>query len=312
MAYNIPCLSYQSVEQSPLVDNSLSPFTIGTNLVLSQVGLTQVSTFTFPNVSSDTLVSQTATQTLSNKTIDAVGTNFLAGIHQASVIRRFGDFNPQANVASGGSQGLMGCLAANTHAGSTFSNQWDATFGQFQRYVTAATANSIGGIISPTTGVGIAATNFPGRWATRIRNNSTSNVRTYAGFTSNASACQSAGAWLGDTPLGSSDSGLMFGYRSTDTTWMIFYNGGTGAMTAASTGVSKDTNFHLLIITWPQAGGSVTFQIDLGTPITITTGLPTTLTGLFCNVIGETTTTSAVTFDMKGPFFELQDCTQFI
>lgn len=305
-------MAYQSVEQNPLTDNSLSPFTIGTNLVLVQSGLTQVSTFSFPNVASDTLVSQTATQTLSNKTIDGVGTNFLAGVHQASVIRRFGDFNPQANVASGGSQGLMGCLQANTHAGSTFSNQWDATYGQFQRYVTAATAGSIGGIISPTTGVGIAALNFPGRWVTRIRNNNTSNVRTYAGFTSNATACQTSGAWLSDTPLGSSDSGLMIGYRSTDTNWMVFYNNGSGAATAQSLGVAKDANFHLLLITWPQAGGQVSFSIDLRTPITISSGLPTTLTGMFCNVIGETTTTASTTFDMKGPFFELQDCSQFI
>jgi hypothetical protein len=310
--YNIPCMSYQSVTTNPETAMATSPFTIGTNLVLVQNGLSQVSTFSYPNLASDQLTSNNSIATLENKSIDGVGVNQLSGIHQASVIRRFGDFNPQPNVSSGGSQGLMGCFAANTHAGSTFSNQWDATYGLFQRYNTAASSNAIGGMISPTVGVGIAAMNFPGRWVTRIRNNNTSSVRTYAGFTSNANACQAAGPWLGDTPLASGDSGLMMGYRSTDTQWMVFYNAGTGPMTSVGTGVLKDANFHLLLITWPQAGGQASFSVDLGTPVTITTGLPTTLTGMFCNVIGETTTTSSTTFDMKGPFFELQDCSQFI
>lgn len=292
---------------NPLTANTLSPLLIGANLILTQSGLSQVSTFSFPNLASDTLVSQTATQTLSNKTIDAIGTNQVAGIHQASVIRRFGDFNPQPNLTSGGNQGLMGCLAANTHVGASFSNAWDATYGLYQRYTTAATSNSQGGIISPTTGVGVAQTNFPGRYVTRVRLSSTSNVRFYSGFTSNTILPTT------DTPLATTDSGLLIGYRSTDADWMIFYNNGGGsALTAISLGVAKDTNFHLLIITWPQAGAQINFSIDLRTPITISSGLPSTGVGMFINNVAQTTTTSAINYDMKGPFYELQDCSAFI
>src|SRR5438105_10385824 len=45
-----------------------SPLTVGTNLVLSQTGLTGVRTFTFPD-STDTVVTLAATQTLTGKTI---------------------------------------------------------------------------------------------------------------------------------------------------------------------------------------------------------------------------------------------------
>jgi hypothetical protein len=152
---------------------------------------------------------------------------------------RWGVFQPFPTVASGGSQGLDGALPTNTHTGSSFSNpSWDVTYG---RYTTAATANSQGGIISPTSGIGPAITNMATRAIARIRLNSTTSIRNYFEFTSNTTLP------ITDTPLGS-DSGVMIGYRSTDSQWRMFNNNGTGPLVATSLGRAIDTNWHTVMI----------------------------------------------------------------
>jgi hypothetical protein len=234
------------------------------------------------------------------------------GIHQGSLIRRWGDFVPNSTITNGGNQGLMGCLVGNTHIGSSFSQGWDTLYGQYQRYTTAATSNTQGGVINPTTNAGTAETNYSARLLARVRHNSSSNVRVYVGFTSNNNS--GAGFTVTDTPLASGDSGLLVGYRSTDTNWMVFNNDGTGAMVATSLGVPKDVGWHLIVINW--SAGATAFQVqlpmDMANPVSITSRYPATTTPLFLNCVGQTTANSAINWDQKGPFFEISDCTAFV
>jgi hypothetical protein len=305
MVTGLPTFAWTAVMMIPPTSNAASPFTIGTQLVLVQTGLSQVSTFAFPNVASDTIVTQFAPQTLDFKTMDAYLNSF-SGVYQSYSIKRVGGFQSIPTVAVAGSQGLDGALAANTHAAASVSQpSWDSTIGLFTRYTSSTSANNNAGIISPTTGIGCCITNMATRIVARVRVNTTTAERLYFGVTSNTVLPKS------DTPLGSGDSGAIIGYNQgtesggTANLWELFNNDASGTMVQQTLGIgNSDTNWHLLQLTWPAGASQITAQVDSNNPITITSRYPAATTGLYFNCVGQNTSTSAITTDIHAAFLE--------
>jgi hypothetical protein len=290
----IPPIAWQAVMMSPLANQLLSPATIGTNLILSQAGLSQISTFVFPNVAADTLVSLLANQTLTNKTMDALNNSFFE-LYQSPIYMRTGGMEPNATTPF-----LDGALNAHTNGG-TITSVWDTTEGLCTLFTNTAVSAAVAGIVSPTTGVGIARNAFYTSVKTRAKVSQITNGNYYFGFTSLNSTVGLASA----TPLGSADSGVIIGWRSTDTNFQIFSNDGTGAMvvTPVAGPIPKDTAFHTLNIMWPGGGGNVIVTIDT-TSTTLTTRIPATTTNQFFSQVCSNSTTTATSPQIKGLFIE--------
>jgi hypothetical protein len=306
----IPPIAWQSVQANPPPAMAQSPFQIGTELFLTQNGLSQPSTFAFPNVSSDTVVGQMAPQTLEFKTMDAL-LNTFAGIYQSPHIKRTGGFEVTPTITAGGTgygQGFDGLLSPYKNTASSVSEpSWDNSYGLFERYTSAATSNSEAGIIwnTSTTAIGTVVTNQATRAIARVRLNQTVTQRLYFGWTSNTALP------ISDTVLGSSDQGVLIGYNQgtesggTAQLWSVFNNDGTGTAVTQSLGIGNaDTNWHLLQIYWIQGGTQISVQVDANNPVTLTTRIPQTGVGLYFACVGQTSANSAITFDIHAAFVE--------
>lgn len=186
--------------------------------------------------------------------------------------------------ASNGNQSTVGTLTSG----------YDTTQGTVVTFSTTATANVNGGIISSTSGIGIGRTLTGIFLKSTQACASTASVRFYTGVTSNNTLP------ISDTPLGSTDSGILIGYRSTDSTWQIFNNDGTGAMIATQiTGpISTDTNYHTVQISIPAGGATATVTLD-STSVVLSSRLPATTTNLFYDNVVQTTTTTAKSMTFK-------------
>lgn len=86
-------------------------------------------------------------------------------------------------------------------------------------------------------------------------NDNTTNSRLYVGF-------NSTGAMAGtDTPLGTTETGILIGYRSTDTNYQIFYNNGAGSpMVVIDTGIPRNVTFNKFVL-WSD-GSSFTWIVN--------------------------------------------------
>lgn len=99
-----------------------------------------------------------------------------------------------------------------------------------------------------------------------------------------------SGLATSDTILASTDIGILVGVRSTDSTFQIFTNNGTGAMTVTNipTVNPKDGNWHLITMKTVFGSSFVTVSIDGNTPVnSSTTRFPTTTQKMaFMSMIG--------------------------
>jgi hypothetical protein len=194
---------------------------------------------------------------------------------------------------SGNSQFLTGMLSAHTATGAgSITTTFDTTEGICTAYATTATGGLNAGLVSGTTGVGVGRRLFGMRAIIRAKIDSTTSARYYFGFTS-ATALP-----ISDTPLASTDHGILVGFRSTDANWSEIHNDGTAAAVVNSLGVAKDANFHTIEINW-SASGNGNAVLD-GSPSSITSRLPTTTTNLFFNAVAQTTTTTARTYTIHS------------
>jgi hypothetical protein len=266
--------------------NIASPLAIGTNLSLSATGLTAVRTFTFPDLT-DTLVALTATQTLTNKTVDAAS-NTLSNVMESPLVKRTGLFVPTISSTGNGTGILQGVTGVGT--GSSAFDSGEGTF--VQQYLSAASANVNCGIISGASAQPIARRSIAMRFVARFAIDSTTSSRVYFGLTS-------AGTLpISDTPLASTDDGVLVGFRSTDTNWTTFRNDGSTGMSTTDLGVAKDAAFHTVEINW-AANGNINIIFD-GSSSVLSAVLPRTSISLFYNLTGQTTTTTQRTFKFRG------------
>lgn len=244
-----------------------------------------------------------ASQTVTNKTMLA-NSNTFSGIAQDPIVKRTGRAQPITPAAAASAINIMtlvGGLNAHTGTGAgTNTITWDTTEGLVAGYVSGAVSGQNIGLVSPTTVGGIARRAF----ATRVRLRSKVDTvagsvsRFYFGFTS-ATALP-----ITDTPLATTDHGIIVGFKSTDTNYTIYSNDGATSVTStAVTGpIAKDTNYHTIEISW-TASGNIIVTFD-GTAQTISTDLPGTTTNLYLNVVAQTATAAARTHSVKGLWFE--------
>lgn len=235
--------------------------------------------------------------TLTGETIDA-GQNTLRQVVQSPILARTGAYSFAGDTTTL----LTGILNKHTEtAAGSKTVAWDANEGQTIALASNAGANVNAGLVSPTTGVGVARM----AWATKVRTRTkcvdlTTNSRFYFGFTS-ATALP-----LSDTPLANGDSGIIIGWRSSDGNFTIINNDGSGAAVAVAVAgpIPIDNAFRTFEINWATGGGSANVIIDnVSTPIS--SRLPAVTTNLFFNQVAQTTAGAvAKTQTIHGTFIE--------
>ena len=202
----------------------------------------------------------------------------------------------QMNVLGNNTANLEGQFIGHTVVGAgSITSVYDTTeAAQVIALATTATANLNAGLVSPTVGIGFGRTLTNLQCTYRGKVSTTSNIRLYVGFTSLATLP------ITDTPLGTGDSGVIVGFMSTDTTFQIFYNDGTGTAQKQAMGVTKDTNYHTIDLNSPFAGSTNwSITLDGGNPVTLNTRIPATTTNLYFNAVAQTTTTTAITHSIR-------------
>jgi hypothetical protein len=323
--------------------------TIGTNIVFSNSGLTAARTFTFPDLT-DAIVTLTATQTLTNKTIngatltgsmlgqptfsggsvfDTLGVFFRSSILHitnpgvtanyvvvASAIAA--DRNITLPLLTGNDQFTFDAFATTltnkTYDGETNTpkNMWPMPSVERVGVWSGINANGTGSgtgvfatginVTGTVTGINPTATEGPTtKYDTGAVSGTGAGIRESTNFFTTAGlnakikfkfAVQqttSCGFWIGfsssgtfwttvDEPLANL-SGVMFGFRSTDSNWTVARNTGSATSTFDTTPFGAfDTNVHTVEITLNGAT-NVTVKLD-ATTATYSTVIPATSTPL--------------------------------
>ena len=211
---------------------------------------------------------------------------------RSPLVKRQGRALPKANTLA-----LDGSLSDHTFGTTgTIANSFDTTEGVVTGIPSTAASGVAVGLVSATTGVGIGRRLFASYATIRCKIDSTTTARFYFGFTS-ATALP-----ISDTPLASTDHGVLIGWRTTDTNFQSFNNDGSAAMVATDLGVAKDANYHTFEISW-TASGNATVTLD-GTASTISTRLPGTTTNLFFFCEAQTSASTARTLTIRGAYVE--------
>lgn len=202
----------------------------------------------------------------------------------------------QLNVLGNNTGNLEGQFIGFTlvGAGSITSVYDTGEAAQVLALATTATANLNAGLVSPTVGIGFGRTLTTMQATYRGKVSATSNIRLYVGFTSLATLP------ITDAPLGTADSGVIVGFSSTDGTFQVFYNDGTGTALKQALGITKDTNYHTIDLNSPFAGSANwNVTLDGGNPVTLNSRIPATTTNLYYNAVAQSTTTTAITHTMR-------------
>lgn len=253
----------------------------------------------------DTFVFASLAQTLTNKTFTGTtfdtSSNSFKGFAQDPTGRRWGLYQPNASGSTNATVGtLTGMLAGHTPSGAgTPSNSWDTTEGLVINHVTAATAETAAGIVSPTDADGMLRFSHPAMMRVRCKVDSTSNVRLYFGVSSDAVLP------LNVTPLAVGDHGILAGFSSIDTNFTARGNDGTGAGGIYDLGTAKNTNYNTFEINWNGNGTSANVIFNgVTTTITNPIDLPDMTTNMFFHFQVQTTTTTARTVSTKGVWID--------
>lgn len=254
----------------------------------------------------DTFVFATFAQTISNKifqgyTLDAA-TNTFKGFAQDPTGRRWGAYQPSASGTTNATVGVLtGVLAGHTPTGGgTPSNSWDTTNGLIINHVTSGSSGSIAGLASPTVSPGMLRRDAAAMIRTRFKVSATSNTRYYVGV-STASTLPTS-----DTPLATSDSGIIAGFTTADANFSARGNDGSGSATVYSLGTAKNTSFHTIEISWTAAGFVKVFLDGAETVIGTAGDLPGTLDNLYFHQQIQTAEAVAKTLSIKGTWLDSQ------
>ncbi len=261
-----------------------SPISIGDNfrLRLADTGLTANRDFTFPDVAGKVAV---------------IGGPDIA---QNPLNKRWGMVQPGYGTAVG-TVGVMDGLCQSftpTGAGSN-TTSFDTTEGKVINYQTSNASGVVAGLLSPTAG-GLGRRLFAGRMVCRFKLDSTTSARFYFGLTSATTLP------ISDTPLATTDHGIIVGFTSADTNYQIRTNDGTTSVTTTQmTGpVAKTaaTAFHTIEISWTASGNYiVTYD---GTAQTISADLPAATADLYANLMVQTSAAVQRTLTLKALYME--------
>ena len=204
---------------------------------------TQTLTYYLPEpigVNDDTLVTNEARATLTNKTID-LANNTVYGVDSLPSNMKTGVV--VCGWATGGNTG-QGLLSGFVDSPAVPSHHTDFTHGTYWRYAAGGTANTAAGIRMPGA---FATKELLCRMRTKTRVVSTANTsRQYVGFSSNPTLAAD------NSPLPSNTSGVLVGWRDSDSNITVFTNSGTSG--ATSTFSPNATN-------QPRAAGVRTFDV---------------------------------------------------
>ena len=269
-------------------------------LRMTDTGLTVDRDYTFPDASGEVGVI-TATQTLTNKTVDTKS-NTLIGVAQNPVYKRWGAYQPMApSTVSGANVGrLEGILTNHVPTGpGTCTNTWDTTEGLLTNLVTTTTINQNAGLVSPTGSIGIIRREQATKMVYRGKLDTVAGgvSRLYFGVSSNNALA------ISDT-IANADSLVLVGFKAGATNYEIYHNDGSGAhATTTVTGtIAKNTSFHTIEIEW-TASGNVVVTFD-GTAQTISTDIPATSTNLFFHCLAQNATAAIRTHSIVGVWLE--------
>ena len=193
--------------------------------ILKGNGTSNFSAVTAPT---GAIVGDTDTQTLTDKTLDIIdGDNDILYSYITNTKRRFGYIE-----ASGESTQTAGPLAAPTITSTSAVTGIIDANGVASQVNTGTTSNTYCGFRSSL--VARTRRDFNFRFIMRFSIATVTNTRFYGGLKSALTAFPAT-----DTPLASGDSGVIFGYRSTDSNGLqVFHNDGSAGVTAVSTGVT--------------------------------------------------------------------------
>lgn len=281
-------IKFQTVDNSStstvLTADNVGDVTIGKNqrLKFSESTQTSAHTITFPDATTLLLGESSA-------------------VSVSPLIKRTGSYQPSSGTTKDTVGRLEGLLSQHTIAGAgTNSNTFDTTEGVLINLATTTGSGENAGLVSPTGGVGVGRRLFAGKAKIRSKVDTVAGnvARFYFGFTSATSLP------ISDSPLGTSDHGIIVGFNSTDTTYKIYHNDGATSVTVDDvTGTPAiSTGFHTIEISW-TASGNIVVTFD-GTAQTISTDLPATTANLYFNAVAQNVTGAARTHTIKGVWVE--------
>ncbi|MBD0328296.1 MAG: hypothetical protein ICV68_17895 [Pyrinomonadaceae bacterium] len=229
----------------------------------------------FPNPTGSTfgtVLTDNSTSAVYNKIINGWD-NTMAGVHMLPGVKKQGTI--QAGGVTGGGSGT-GLLYGFLDLPTTPVRGQEVGFGSFWRYASGTTANTVTGIKLPARWI-MKEWNPYFRAKTRA-NSAGSGTRQYVGLSYETSIPAA------DTPMDNNESGVLVGWRSTDSNYQVFLNSGTSTAsstpTVVNTNVAKASSIRQIEIDFIDGGTTVKVRILSGNALTehyaqtFTTNLP--------------------------------------
>ena len=239
-----------------------------------------------PNFATNTIMIEHLATGTSVKYIDAKPA-VLTQVTKNPFYRKYGWY--QVGITEQAAGILSGVDLTGT---ATFAS--DSFQGRTASKDTGITANSRAGINAAASGmVALTCRRLNPTIKAHIKFASTASARGYFGF---STATVIPGS---DTPLASTDKGVLIGFRSTDTNFQVFNNDGTAAEVVTSAGVAMNTNYHTFEIRGDDSTPKFTAYVDGTLVATLTTRIPGQTDALvpYCVVENSTTTAKQIIID---------------
>lgn len=225
-----------------------------------------------------------------NKTIDFNNNNFLGVVQDPFTSQQRQGFHIPALTAADSLKFALKGLPTN----GTYSYVDDdlGIDGKISRFNTSIVENI--GYYSNSSVQIISRAAYNASIKVRSKVSTTTGDRLYIGFSTNNTLPSS------DTPLGSSESGVIVGFNTTATNYSIYRNDGSAAAPAALTfGTAKGTTWHNIEITMINSPLQVLVTLDDVTTQTLTTRIPALNTNLFVNVMLQSSVAASKNFDIS-------------
>lgn len=218
--------------------------------------------------------------TFTNKTISALDNDFSRGVAVDFPLtfgyKRTGVMMP--GVSGPYLAGSFGGMLVTTGSGQNPICALDNVEGAYQNFQANTTGEKMGIQSTTSTNSMITTRAQQPYLAVRARIDSTAGDRLYIGYTSNQTLPAS------NTPLASTDSGVMLGFGSANSTFMVYYNDGTTTAVSQNFGTTKDNNWHTFEIAMTIT--TVTCSID-GSPVLLSSQIPNVSTPLYLNCVAQ-------------------------